>query len=144
AAQTLSLAACGGSSRSPIPTATPRASITEFTVPTPQSLPSGITAGPDGALWFTEALGHKIGRISTSGAITEFPLPAGASLSGIATGPDGALWFTEALDMNSIGRMMVDGALSQFPLPTSDSQPFDITMGPDGNLWFTESHGNRI
>src|ERR1700742_2427686 len=49
--------------------------VTEFPIPTAGSLPSGITVGPDGALWFTESGSGKIGRITTSGVITEFPLP---------------------------------------------------------------------
>ena len=44
-------------------------------VPTPNSQPAGITVGPDGALWFTEENGHKIGRITTDGAITEYQIP---------------------------------------------------------------------
>ena len=32
--------------------------ITEFTVPTASGFPQGITAGPDGALWFTESSGN--------------------------------------------------------------------------------------
>jgi virginiamycin B lyase len=62
-------------------------------------------AGSDGALWFTEADGNSIGRITTSGTIAEFPLPEPASAPyGIASGPDGALWFTE-LSGNKIGRI---------------------------------------
>src|SRR5262249_62343254 len=38
--------------------------ITEFLVPTAGSFPAEITAGPDGALWFTEQAGDKIGRIT--------------------------------------------------------------------------------
>src|SRR5438034_561946 len=71
--------------------------ITEFPIPTPSSVSVSIAAGRDGALWFGEAAGNKIGRIATSGAITEFPLPAttpGDGPVGIAAGPDGALWFT--------------------------------------------------
>jgi len=33
----------------------------EFPVPTAGSAPVGITAGPDGNLWFTEFYGNKIG-----------------------------------------------------------------------------------
>ena len=40
--------------------------ITEFHVPTPNSFPVVITTGPDGALWFTEVLGNKIGRITAT------------------------------------------------------------------------------
>ena len=54
--------------------------------------------GPSGALWFTEASGNRIGRITTSGTITEYPIPTASSYpEGIAPGPDSALWFTEHL-----------------------------------------------
>ena len=46
----------------------------EFPIPTINSSPYDITAGPDGALWFTEP-GVKIGRITTAGVITEYPVP---------------------------------------------------------------------
>jgi virginiamycin B lyase len=39
-------------------------SFTEYAVPTAGSSPSDIAAGPDGALWFTEPGGNKIGRIT--------------------------------------------------------------------------------
>jgi streptogramin lyase len=59
-------------------------------------LPFGITAGPDGNLWFTEERGNQIGRITPAGTVTEFPIPNGNSQpAGITAGPDGNLWFTE-------------------------------------------------
>src|SRR5581483_5218985 len=55
---------------------------------------AAITGGPDGAMWFTTS--SKIGRISTSSAVTEFPVTsASATASSITSGPDGALWFIE-------------------------------------------------
>ncbi len=42
-----------------------------------------------GALWFTEYNAGKVGRITTDGAITEFPLTAaGSGAWGITTGAD--------------------------------------------------------
>ncbi len=43
------------------------ATITEFSLPTFNSFMTGITAGPDGALWFTEGSvsSDRIGRITT-------------------------------------------------------------------------------
>lgn len=38
----------------------------KFPIPTANGEPLGIAAGPDGALWFTESNGIKIGRIPTS------------------------------------------------------------------------------
>ena len=38
--------------------------IFEFAVPTPGGRPIGITQGPDGAVWFAENGGNKIGRLA--------------------------------------------------------------------------------
>jgi len=46
---------------------------------------------------------NNIGRITTAGMITEFPVPtAGSAPRDITTGPDGNLWFTEYLG-NKVG-----------------------------------------
>jgi virginiamycin B lyase len=37
--------------------------VTEFAVPTDGSGPHSITTGPDGALWFTEYYGSRVGRL---------------------------------------------------------------------------------
>lgn len=66
--------------------------------------PYGITAGKDGALWFTQHKANQIGRITMQGEITEYPIPTqNAEPHGIASGPDGAIWFTE--ECNKIGRL---------------------------------------
>ncbi len=120
------------------------AAITEFPIPTASSFPQGIAAGPDGALWFTELNGNRIGRITTAGAITEFSIPTAHSRPiDIAAGPDGALWFTEGA-ANKIGRITTAGAITEFSLPTPGSQLEGIAAGPDGALWFTEQGGNKI
>jgi uncharacterized protein (TIGR03437 family) len=47
-------------------------------------------------LWFPELGASKIGRITTAGVVTEYPVPtANSGPYGIAVGPDGTLWFTE-------------------------------------------------
>jgi streptogramin lyase len=125
-----------------VPTAAQAASgqmITEYSVPAPRSFPYWITAGTDGALWFTEYLNNHIGRVTTSGAFTEYPIPtAGSTPEEITTGPDGALWFAE-FNGNKIGRVTTAGAFTEYPIPTSGSFPSGITAGPDGALWFTET-----
>ena len=119
-------------------------SVANYPIPTPNSLPGGITAGPDGALWFTVSNTGKIGRVTTEGAITEFPIPtANGEPGGIIAGPDGALWFTE-YNGNKIGRITTTGLFTEYPVPTRDSSPDEIAAGPDGALWFTEYNGNKI
>ncbi|GAA0707333.1 virginiamycin B lyase family protein [Dokdonella soli] len=112
--------------------------IIEYPIPTANSAPRNITSGPDGNLWFTEADGNKIGKITPGGVITEFSIPTGASNpAGIAGGPDGNVWFTEE-DGNNIGKISPTGVLVEFPLPVAYSRPSGITSGRDGNLWFAE------
>src|SRR2546427_4600664 len=120
------------------PSAQARTRVREFPIPTQSSGPLGITAGPDGNLWFTEFSSNSIGRITTSGIITEFPIPT--TNSGpirITAGPDGNLWFTENFG-NKIGRITTSGVMTQFPVPTASSGPWGITAAPDGNIWFIE------
>jgi virginiamycin B lyase len=105
---------------------------------------SGITSGPDGALWMIETQANRIARVATDGSMTEWPLPTpAASAQLIATGPDGALWFTEAA-ANKIGRATTTGAVTEYDLPRPNSTPMGIAAGPDGAVWFTESTGHAI
>jgi len=123
--------------------------VTEFTIPTVDSYPLGITPGPDGNLWFTEEKTGKIGRITPSGEITEFVVPSNASAVsasgpwGITAGPDGNLWFADYSGAQ-IGRITTSGIITTFPMPSNPSQPIAIAAGPDGNLWFTDAAGGAI
>ena len=112
--------------------------------PDPNPRPTGEHRGPDGNLWFTEQNANKIGRITPTGAITEFPLPTPwAAPSGITSGPDGNIWFTEKA-ANKIGRITPTGAIREWALPTPAAAPNKITSGLDGNIWFTEQGSSSI
>jgi len=117
-------------------------SFTEYATPTAGSGPGGIVTGPDGNLWFTENSASKVGRITPSGTITEFPLPSSGTPTSIVVGSDGNLWFGDN-SLPGIGRITPAGAITMFPLP-STSGPADITPGPDGALWFTDNKANQI
>ncbi len=120
------------------------ASVTEYVAPTANSGLGSITAGPDGALWFTEATGNKIGRITPGGVITEFPLPTANSNPGnIVAGPDGNLWFTEH-NPARIARITPSGTITEFPLPDSNAKPYSLATGKKGPLWFVITPGSNI
>ncbi len=121
------------------PTFTPYNEVGPDTL-TPGAGATGITQGPDHALWFTESNSDMIGRIDTSGNVTEYPIPtADSDPTGITTGPDGNLWFTET-NADRIGRITPSGVVTEFFMGiSSGAAPDSITKGPDGNLWFTES-----
>jgi streptogramin lyase len=115
--------------------------VGDFPTPTAAAGPSGIAAGPDGNVWFTEFNEGQIGELNVAThAITEYSLHnTGAFPLGITMGPDGNVWFTE-FGANAIGVLNpATHAILSFPIPTAASGPVDITPGPNGNLWFTES-----
>jgi virginiamycin B lyase len=117
--------------------------FTEYTIPTPGSQPTSITAGPDGALWFTEYGSNRIGQITTNGVITEYTIPTpGSQPTSITAGPDGALWFLES-GGNKIGRISTAGVFTEYTTPPFPlNEAVFITQGPDGALWFINAIAN--
>jgi len=118
---------------------------TVFPVPNtlgPPSLSATLVTGPDGNVWFCEYGTGNIGRLTPTGALTEFNAPGVDGIPfTITVGPDGALWFTEL--GHRVGRITTDGATTVYSLP-DNIIPSSITSGPDGNLWvanFGESVG---
>ena len=134
--------------------------VTEFSDGIPQSTNGGIppvvgiTAGPDGNLWFTEPGDNMIGQITPAGVITKFPsglqngyMPGTypplviRSLLGpsIILGPDGNLWingYDGALQAPEVGRITATGVSTWFPVDG------DLTaVGPEGNLWGSSPGG---
>src|SRR5260370_5317453 len=78
--------------------------ITEYNVKTAGEEPFGISGGRDGNLWFAEFMSggfnSQVAMITTSGVITEFPLPQATSVPNVITvGPrttdPNSMWFTE-------------------------------------------------
>ena len=96
-----------------------------------------ITAGPDGALWFTTEGSQIIGRITTGGVITTYPVPALIFPTSITSGPDGALWF---IGLYKIGRVATNGSVTIFPASPGGTL-WDIATGPDGALWVAKDGG---
>jgi len=116
----------------------PSRNLTSFPIPTANSSPNDIAVGADGNLWFTEGAG-KIGRITTSGVITEFG--SGLSLPfSIANGPDGNIWFTQRFTLQ-IGKITPTGQFTFYPIPNTAEQ---ITRGHGNNLLFTEFGSNKV
>jgi streptogramin lyase len=113
-----------------------------------------ITLGPDGALWFTENNKSKIGRITTSGTVTEYSTTVG-SPKDIVAGLDGNMWYTDnSFGGHTIGKVGTGmngttlGAVTRIigtaALGMSGNTPSGIAVSPDSNLWFTERNSNNI
>jgi streptogramin lyase len=99
-------------------------------------------------LWFTELEANAIGRTTTAGVTTEYPIPTPATQPySITSGSDGALWFTEstgAAGTSKIGRITTAGVITEYAVPTNSAGPNHIAAGPDGALWFTERIRGKI
>ena len=111
--------------------------ITEFPIPTASSGPEGITAGPDGNLWFTENMRqpdrddqpddprhHRVRRPHRR-----------CQSYGITAGPDGNLWFTESARQDRDDQPddprhhRVPRSLRQFRIPTGSRRAPTATSG---------------
>jgi len=109
---------------------TPDGHVAYFALPQPESGSEAIALGPDGNFWFTEYFKDRIGRMTPSGEITEFPV--GSRPLGITSGPDGNLWFAGGA---KVGRITPAGRVTEFAAPR-DGALGPIVAGPDGRLWF--------
>jgi virginiamycin B lyase len=85
-----------------------------FPLPPVPSTPYGITAGPDGNLWFPEKDANLIVRMTPTGQIAAFPLPhPNTEPTSITAGPDGNLWFTEEVNFSYYCSVFVSGCTGE-------------------------------
>lgn len=106
--------------------------------------PRQIVAGADGALWFSEigrrGRGHKvhdrIGRITTSGEVAQFPIPFGSDTQAIAADPRGVIWFSTA--RNELSSISMSGTIgARGCLEGSCETPVEsLAVASDGSLFF--------
>jgi virginiamycin B lyase len=120
--------------------APPPGTVTEYTAPTPLSGPCNLVEGPDGQMWFTEVLAHKIARIdAATGAIQEFDIP-----NAISIGPDPTLPLLGLAALPPLNALLQTLSGSSVTLPYPASFQCGINDGPDGNIWFTNAVSNLI
>ena len=119
---------------------TPTGVLTEFPIPTPNSLPVRIIAGPDRALWFTEYNSGVVGHITTAGTVTELPMKFGEP-DGI-TVRSGHVWITEE-QTDKVDEISTIATLLTIDL-AAHSGPEDVAVGPGNSLWVSEYYSQRI
>jgi virginiamycin B lyase len=126
--------------------------LLEYSLPDSSGLPSplGIAASPDGGIWYVAAntpIWPSIGRLDSSGRVTQFDVSHVYRLSDLAVAPDGTIWYAgfsgygvigSPIFDSLIGRLHPDGHFSEVFLPDASSTPHRMAIAPDGNVWFAE------
>lgn len=142
-----------GGSHVVIGTMTPGGAVTEFpSVPLPSGLNWGtagtMVSGPGGDLWFPYVLGNSrqkhqdfIGRVTTAGAVTLFPIDSFNLKSpgwfSIAAGADGNIWFAGTVGENTtLGQMSPSGVMTMLP-SINKLDAGTLATGPNGSLILT-------
>jgi virginiamycin B lyase len=121
--------------------------IREWSVPTKGAHPHDPAVGPDGALWFTEQLQNKIGRVDPkTGAFKEYVLKIEDSgPHGLVADSNGNIWFTGNAK-GYIGKLDPHtGAVTEYKMPDSKAEdPHTAVFDSHGILWFTVQVGNMV
>lgn len=117
-------------------------------LPTPAHVGMIAAGGPGKTIWFTDVRKPAaIGRMTLSGKVRRFRLPAGVTPVDLEVGPEGSVWFTytrggvAALGTSEggIGTVILD-KVALFDEPTNPSgPPSEIVFNSLGAVWF--NHG---
>ncbi len=131
----------------------PQGALSEFSAPENSSVDArAIIAGGDENLWFFGD--GAVGRITTSGQVTQWPVAqaiAGDGVGQMARTADGRIWFVTADSSDrcfDLALLHPNGSEALWEL-TEPCSPFapGLTAGPDGRLWLTldqDSGGDNI
>jgi virginiamycin B lyase len=110
-----------------------------FDLPRGGAVPTDVTVGSDGSVWFLQFRANRIGRFK-DGQFSD--VEAGrenAGLSGIAVAPNDDVWFG-MLRSASLGRLR-NGHITMFALPRDNARPFSVAVDRDGNVWYADISG---
>jgi len=125
-----------------------RVTIREWAVPTKGAHPHDPAVGPDGALWFTEQMANKLGRLDPkTGEFKEYPLSEGKNPGphGLVADSEGNIWFT-ANFAGYIGKLdPKTGHVSEFKMTNEKADdPHSLVFDNKETLWFTVQGGNMV
>src|SRR5258705_3325576 len=124
-----------------------KVTIREWDVPTKGAHPHDPAVGADGALWFTEQMVGKIGRLDPkTGAFKEYALKMEDSgPHGLVADRDGNIWFTGNFK-GYIGKLDPrTGAVTEYKIPDPKGEdPHTAVFDSHGLRWFTLQTSNML
>ena len=124
-----------------------KVTIREWDVPTKGAHPHDPAVGQDGALWFTEQMQNKLGRVDPkTGVFKEYVLKiADSGPHGLVADATGNIWFTGNAK-GYIGKLDPrSGAVTEYKMPDAKAEdPHTAVFDARGILWFTVQVGNMV
>jgi virginiamycin B lyase len=122
--------------------------IREWVVPTKGAHPHDPAVGVDGALWFTEQMANKLGRLDpATGTFKEYALVEGKNSGphGLVADKDGNIWYTANFG-GYIGKFDPrTGKVTEYKMPDDTvDDPHTAVFDVGGILWFTAQGGNAV
>ena len=124
-----------------------KVTIKEWAVPTKGAHPHDPAVGADGALWFTEQMANKIGRLDPkTGEFKEYPLKVtNSGPHGLVEDSSGNIWFT-ANFAGYIGKLDPrTGEVAAYKMPVEKADdPHSLVFDGNGILWFTLQGANMV
>ncbi|MGE0404894.1 MAG: hypothetical protein AB7O65_01245 [Candidatus Korobacteraceae bacterium] len=120
--------------------------IQEWDVPTTRSRPHDPAVAPDGSLWYTGQVVHKLGRVDiATGQIREWDVTPKSGPHGLVADKDGNIWYTGNAN-GTIGMLNPKtGEVKNFPMPDPRARdPHTPIFDQSGTLWFTVQGGNMV
>jgi virginiamycin B lyase len=124
-----------------------KVTIREWAVPTKGAHPHDPAVGADGALWFTEQMANKIGRLDPmTGQFKEYPLKVtNSGPHGLVEDGEGNIWFTGNF-AGYIGKLEpTTGEVKEYKMPVEKADdPHSLIFDAHGILWFTLQGANML
>jgi virginiamycin B lyase len=121
--------------------------IKEYDVPTPHARPHDPAVAPDGALWVTEQMANKLGRLDpNTGKFQEYPLKTpNSGPHGLVADTQGNIWFA-AIFAGYVGKLNPKtGQIAEYrPADGTKIDPHTPVFDHSGILWFTNEQTNYI
>jgi len=114
--------------------------FSERRIPVAGTVPVGIAAGGDGAVWFSESRKPDLGRMTVAGRFMQVPARSPALRAfALTTAADGSVWFADDGGNGGnggVGRVLAHRHLLEYRL-TRGSDPEELAAAPDGSVWFS-------
>lgn len=123
-----------------------RIAFKEWVVPTLGQRARDPIEAPDGSIWWAGQVGNLIGRIDPkTGAMKEYPLPAGSMPHSVIPDDAGNIWYmgNKNATIGKLDPKTEKITVYKMPIPGA-KDPHSAVFGQDGIMWFTLQQSNMV